>query len=214
MGGCQSRNAVALNNLQTSPFDNDSEAGHGTNDFSLFLDSAAINRRRRRRRRRGEDDEAARLAEIVALQQSLAAMEDFFQSLMGQAGFMMEALDPQNNAGSCGPPPVSKHVLEDLPDISKTLTGDVCGVCGEGYPTTRLPCGHAFHRTTCVEPWLVRHCTCPVCRYELPTDDESYEPGRVERMSKRKVSEDFGKKVVEEVSYCFGEDDIVVVEQS
>ena len=44
MGGCQSRNAVALNNLQTTPFDNDSEAGHGTNDFSLFLDAAAINR--------------------------------------------------------------------------------------------------------------------------------------------------------------------------
>ena len=142
--------------------------------------------RMRQRSRRRTDDEV-RLAEIMALQQSLAAMEDFFQSLLGQASFYMEALDPQNSANRGGPPPASKLVVDALPDISAEGTTLLCGICGEEACETRLPCGHAFHKGTCVELWLTRHCTCPVCRYELPTDDESYEPGRLERMSCRKL---------------------------
>lgn len=150
--------------------------------------------RMRQRSRRQTDDEV-RLAEILALQQSLAAMEDFFQSLLGQANFYMEALDPQNGANRSGPPPAAKRVLDELPDITVDGIKLLCGICGEEGCETRLPCGHAFHKGTCVEMWLSRHCTCPVCRYELPTDDESYEPGRLERMSYRKLE---GKQAL----YC------------
>lgn len=161
-------------------------------------DHAFARPRRRRHRSRRHDDEV-RLAEIMALQQSLAAMEDFFQSLLGQANFYMEALDPQNGGG--GPPPISKHALDALPTLADG-SQILCGICGEEGCETRLPCGHAYHRGTCVEPWLIRHCTCPVCRYELPTDDESYEPGRVERMASRKIQE-CDVKEVPSTNDCF-----------
>mmetsp|Transcript_5086 Transcript_5086/g.8779 ORF Transcript_5086/g.8779 Transcript_5086/m.8779 type:complete len:264 (-) Transcript_5086:1626-2417(-) len=151
--------------------------------------AARWNNRRRRRRRQQLRDEA-RLAEILALQQSLAAMEDFFQSLLGQAQNYMEAMDPQQG-GNAGPPPASELAIKALPQV-EVHEKQFCGICGEGFGTEKaimLPCGHHFHAQSCVEPWLKRHCTCPVCRYELPTDDDAYEEGRIQRMSSRKLQE-------------------------
>ena len=46
---------------------------------------------------------------------------------------------------------------------------------------TQLPCGHTYH-TGCIAMWFKKHCTCPECRYEVPTDDFFYELDRAERM--------------------------------
>ena len=39
---------------------------------------------------------------------------------------------------------------------------------------------------TCITEWLTKHCTCPICRYELPTSNPAYESSRRQRMSTRK----------------------------
>jgi hypothetical protein len=206
LGGASAN--AASNNAVTAIVPDRHRQTHYPN-FLMEMNASDHARARPRRRRRGDQqltmrggvggirhhhgngryDDEIRLAEIMALQQSLAAMEDFFQSLLGQANFYMDAFDPQNGGGNRGPPPASTRVLEELPDIASESkhTEVLCGICGEEIAETRLPCGHAFHKGTCVEPWLTRHCTCPVCRYELPTDDASYEPGRIERMSSRKI---------------------------
>jgi len=38
----------------------------------------------------------------------------------------------------------------------------------------------------CITEWLNKHCTCPICRYELETSNPIYESNRLKRMSTRK----------------------------
>ena len=109
------------------------------------------------------------------------------------------------NASAAGPPPpeprqktppASTKAIRMLPTI-RVAPEDLidpnnreCCVCLECNQlddrVIRLPCAHIYH-AHCIVDWLANHsCTCPVCRYELPTDDSQYEVGRVERMKTRK----------------------------
>jgi len=93
------------------------------------------------------------------------------------------------------PPPASKKAIEQLPTImvqQEDLADEnnrACCICLEPNNikdrVKRLPCAHIFHEQ-CILSWLRNTNTCPVCRYELETEDESYEPVRLERMSNRK----------------------------
>lgn len=89
------------------------------------------------------------------------------------------------DAGSTvkGGPPAAKSVVENLPSVVLTtedLTANdvVCAVCkneiSQGVEVTRLPCCHHYHQD-CIMPWLSIRNTCPLCRFELPTDDVDYE---------------------------------------
>jgi hypothetical protein len=46
-----------------------------------------------------------------------------------------------------------------------------CSICQEimmeGNIVLKLSCRHAYH-TECVQTWLERHNTCPLCRNEMP----------------------------------------------
>lgn len=89
----------------------------------------------------------------------------------------------ENDPNRHGPPPAAKSAVEGLKCVE--ITNDMiecdysqCAVCMEsfegGEEAKQMPCKHLFH-SDCILPWLEMHNSCPVCRFELPTDDEDYE---------------------------------------
>ncbi|GMP32876.1 hypothetical protein CsSME_00006436 [Camellia sinensis var. sinensis] len=89
----------------------------------------------------------------------------------------------ENDPNRYGTPPASKSAVEALLDIKITdesLSSDSsqCAVCKDtfelGEAAKLMPCKHIYH-SDCILPWLELHNSCPVCRYELPTDDPDYE---------------------------------------
>nr|PNR61810.1 hypothetical protein PHYPA_000234 [Physcomitrium patens] len=84
-----------------------------------------------------------------------------------------------------GPPPAAKEEVEKLSitvvtsSVLARLGEDThCAVCREplvlGDNMQEMPCQHPYH-LECLRPWLENHNSCPICRYELRTDDEDYE---------------------------------------
>uniref|UniRef100_A0A7N4P4S1 E3 ubiquitin-protein ligase RNF181 n=1 Tax=Sarcophilus harrisii TaxID=9305 RepID=A0A7N4P4S1_SARHA len=80
------------------------------------------------------------------------------------------------------PPPAARRAVENLP--KSTITGAQadkglkCPVCllefEEEQTALEMPCQHLFH-SDCILPWLGKTNSCPLCRCELPTDNEEYE---------------------------------------
>mmetsp|Transcript_25796 Transcript_25796/g.48562 ORF Transcript_25796/g.48562 Transcript_25796/m.48562 type:complete len:413 (-) Transcript_25796:144-1382(-) len=124
---------------------------------------------------------------------------NIFSMLQGVMESMSEGVIPNDGPSTQqpegGPPPASQKTLRTIPLITvgeDDLTDDTnkeCCICLEaneiGSTVKRLPCGHLFH-PECIDSWIQKHCTCPVCRYELETDDASYNRGRNERMKGRR----------------------------
>lgn len=82
--------------------------------------------------------------------------------------------EPAPTEPSCG---LKSAVISKLPTERRKATAsedDVCHVCMEQYKAgkrvAQLPCSHRFCRS-CIKPWLSKHHTCPVCRYEFPVED-------------------------------------------
>ncbi|XP_046468464.1 E3 ubiquitin-protein ligase RNF181-like [Neodiprion pinetum] len=76
------------------------------------------------------------------------------------------------------PPPASKEAISNLKDIKFDGNCQQCTVCLKDFDAASsiksMPCRHSFHNE-CITPWLKKTNSCPLCRYELPTDDEDYE---------------------------------------
>ncbi|XP_051116360.1 E3 ubiquitin-protein ligase RDUF2-like isoform X2 [Andrographis paniculata] len=77
--------------------------------------------------------------------------------------------------------PASKAAVESMPTIEITdqhiVVEEYCAVCKEafelGAEAREMPCNHLYHHD-CILPWLSLRNSCPVCRHELPTDNESF----------------------------------------
>ncbi|CAN6447923.1 unnamed protein product [Victoria cruziana] len=87
-----------------------------------------------------------------------------------------------------GVPPASKAFVESLRSVLLTRedldsSRNLCAVCKDDISkdelVKRLPCSHFYHGD-CIFPWLNLRNTCPVCRYQLPTDDPEYERWRAQ----------------------------------
>ena len=92
-----------------------------------------------------------------------------------------------NDNNRYGNPPASKKAVNSLEtiDLSNEKYEELkknclleCSVCKDQFEILqkikKIPCNHHFHED-CIMPWLKERNSCPVCRFELPTDDEDYE---------------------------------------
>lgn len=103
-----------------------------------------------------------------------------------------------------GAPPASVTFVNSLPHVvinEEHWKQDslACAVCKDflciGSVVNQLPCFHLYH-PSCILPWLSARNSCPLCRYELPTDDKEYEDGkhrsrnRMEEIRQQVVNDD------------------------
>ncbi|KAJ8621711.1 hypothetical protein MRB53_030240 [Persea americana] len=78
----------------------------------------------------------------------------------------------ENDPSRYGTAPAKKEVVEAIPSV-KVGENLQCSICLDdfdmGSEAKEMPCKHKFH-SGCIVPWLELHSTCPVCRFELPSD--------------------------------------------
>lgn len=93
----------------------------------------------------------------------------------------------QNDMTRCGPLPAARSAVDAMPTVKisqKHLSIDShCAVCTDqfeiGGEAREMPCKHIYH-ADCILPWLAQHNSCPVCRHELPAEEEAYGRGQGE----------------------------------
>uniref|UniRef100_A0A1Y1LZ18 RING-type domain-containing protein n=1 Tax=Photinus pyralis TaxID=7054 RepID=A0A1Y1LZ18_PHOPY len=55
-------------------------------------------------------------------------------------------------------------------DDNEVQEGECCAICIEPYKISEvlrmLPCHHEFHKS-CIDPWLLEHRTCPMCKMDI-----------------------------------------------
>ncbi|KAL3634344.1 hypothetical protein CASFOL_021398 [Castilleja foliolosa] len=100
---------------------------------------------------------------------------------------LLQNLAESDSGARRGAPPAAKLVVEGLESvvIEKEKNIIECAICKDmmnvGEIAKNLPCGHGYHGE-CIFAWLGSRNTCPVCRFELPTDDLEYEEDRKKRV--------------------------------
>ncbi len=103
-----------------------------------------------------------------------------------------------NDTNNYGNPPAAKKEIEKL---KKCIINDKqlkefgiensCAICKDefkiGEKCLLMPCKHHFHEN-CLMPWLTKRNSCPVCRYELPTDDKDFEEMKKYKLNRENIN--------------------------
>ncbi|KAE8663033.1 ras-related protein RABE1a-like [Hibiscus syriacus] len=92
-----------------------------------------------------------------------------------------------NGVGRFEQPPASKAAIESMPVIKITgghvSTESHCAVCKELFDldceAREMPCKHIYH-SDCILPWLSIRYSCPVCRHDLPRENNGNNLGESE----------------------------------
>ena len=103
-----------------------------------------------------------------------------------------------NDNNRYGNPPASVSAIDKLQKCNITEKKlkefgfeNSCPVCKDEFILNEecllMPCEHHFHKD-CLIPWLKERNSCPVCRYELPTDDEDFERRKKERLNNNNIN--------------------------
>lgn len=89
--------------------------------------------------------------------------------------------------------PASKTIFDKLPTKKFTkddATGE-CAICKcdwtENDEGVELPCRHVFH-ADCVGQWFKSSNQCPMCRFEVETDDPEYEKVRKDKIAEQEAN--------------------------
>lgn len=116
----------------------------------------------------------------------------------------------ENDSSRRGAPPAAISCVNSLPLViisEEHVKHDniTCAICKDaltvGSEANQLPCFHLYH-PSCILPWLSSRNSCPLCRYELPTDDQDYEESKQDNIRRmRVVEENRLQSLVEESSY-------------
>ncbi|GAA0145385.1 ubiquitin-protein ligase [Lithospermum erythrorhizon] len=103
-----------------------------------------------------------------------------------------------------GQPPASKASIEAMQcvEVSEDNCDGECVVCLEdwevGQVAKEMPCKHRFHGD-CIEKWLKIHGSCPVCRFNMPVEED-------QDVNKKNESENRGRGRGVWVSFSIGSD--------
>ncbi|KAG2316876.1 hypothetical protein Bca4012_067779 [Brassica carinata] len=114
---------------------------------------------------------------------------DYVDDGAGYETLLQNLAEGDGGGGRRGAPPAAKSAVEALETFEVGGSCDkmiilVCAVCKDamvnGETVKKLPCGHCYHGN-CILPWLGTRNSCPVCRFQLKTDDAEYEEERKKR---------------------------------